>query len=172
MASDFALGAVLVIARILVSVVLSSAALYGGMRIFDRMTAGIDEWKEIKKGNAAVGLLLAAVMAGMMIMLQPRILDVVANIRADLPAQLVAELLILTSLNYLAGILVGTAVMFLTLSLIDRLTPDLDEMAELKGGNLAVALVYSLALVLVVFAVNVPLQDAFSLLLQAESLLL
>lgn len=172
MASDIALGAALVIARILASVVLSAAALYGGMNIFDRMTAGIDEWKEIKKGNLAVGLLLAAVMASMMVMLQPRILDVVANIRADIAPTAVALLLLLTFVNYAAGILAGAALVFLTLSLIDRLTPDLDEMAELKKGNVAVALVYSLALLLVVFAVNVPLQDAFSLLLQAESLLL
>lgn len=172
MVSDIVISAILVIVRILASVVLSAAALYGGMSIFDRMTAGIDEWKEIRKGNVAVGLLLAAVMAGMMIMLQPRILDVVANIRADIAPLAVAELILLTFVNYIVGVIVASAVTLLTLSLIDRLTPDLDEMSELKKGNLAVALVYSLALVLVVFAVNVPLQDAFSLLLQAESLLL
>ncbi|MFN7991199.1 MAG: DUF350 domain-containing protein [Candidatus Micrarchaeia archaeon] len=172
MIQDILIQSVIVAARVLAAMALSAGALYCGMGLLDRLTAGVDEWKEIKKGNLAFGLLFAAVMLSIVLLVEPRITDLVTSLRADLPPVLVLELLGLGIINYLACLFIATGLVFLTIHLIDRITPDLDEMAELKKGNLAVALILSVALVLVIFAVRAPVESAFRSLLSLESLLL
>ncbi|NYZ73670.1 DUF350 domain-containing protein [Candidatus Micrarchaeota archaeon] len=159
---------------IITALVFSAGALYTGMGLLDRLTSGIDEWKEIKKGNAAVGLLYAAVMISMMLLIGPRIAEIVYPIQNDmgLPATQLVVLLLFTLVNYLAGLLSAIVLIYLTINLIDRITPDLEELAELKKGNLAVALILSAALVLVVLAASTGMENLFSMIKSVESLFL
>ena len=58
MVQELFISLVVVVLKVLSALVLSANALYSGMGILDRLTSGIDEWKEIKKGNAAIAILL------------------------------------------------------------------------------------------------------------------
>ena len=159
-------------AGILAALVFSAGALYTGMGLLDRLTSGIDEWKEIRKGNAAVGLLFATVMISMILLIGPRIAEMVYPIQNDmgLPATQLIVLLLFTLVNYLLGLLAAIVLIYLTINLIDRITPDLEELAELKKGNLAVALILSAALVLVVLTASTGMENLFSMIKSVESL--
>ncbi len=159
---------------IITALVFSAGALYTGMGLLDRLTTHIEEWKEIKKGNLAVGLLFAAVMISMVLLIGPRIADMVYPIQNDmgLPATQLIVLLLFTFVNYLVGLLASIILIYLAINLIDRITPDLDELAELKKGNLAVALILSVALVLVVLMASTGMETLFTMIKSVESLFL
>jgi uncharacterized membrane protein YjfL (UPF0719 family) len=158
--------------RIITALVLSSGALYSGMRLLDRLTQGTDEWKEIKKGNIAFAVLFASVMASTILLVEPRISDLLFYIQGDLPALLTVKLVALMSLNFVAGLFAATFLIYITINLVDRITPDLDEITELKKGNVAVALILSAALLLVTISARAPLETLFSILKDMESVLI
>ncbi|MDD5172293.1 MAG: DUF350 domain-containing protein [Candidatus ainarchaeum sp.] len=160
------------IAGIIAALVFSAGALYTGMNLLDRLTSGIDEWKEIKKGNAAVGLLYAAVMVCTMVLVGPRIADIVYPIQNDMEllAGELAVLFLFLVVNYLLALLASIFLIYLTINVVDRITPDLEELAELKKGNLAVAMILSVALLLVVLATSTGLENVFSMIKSLESL--
>ncbi|MCI0504173.1 DUF350 domain-containing protein [Candidatus Micrarchaeota archaeon] len=172
MVQELFIGFLIAALRIVAAIGFSAGALYTGIGLFDRLTAGIEEWKEIKKGNAAIGLLFVSVMAAMALLMEQRILDLVYAIQPESPAaswQTVLLVLAFTFLNYLLGLLASVVVIFLTFNIADRITPDLDEFAELKKANMAVALILAAALILVVLAVRQPFESGFDLLISVES---
>lgn len=169
MMQELFIGLGLVALRIVAAMALSAGALYSGMGLLDRLTSGIEEWKEVRKGNAAMGVLVLSVMLSMMLLMEPLIVAFVYSIRTDIAFPAVALILGFTLFNYIAGLLASTVLIFLTINLADRLTPDIEEFAELKKGNIAVALVLGAAIVLISLAVRGPLESGFDMLITLES---
>ena len=58
MAAAFVIG----IANLLISLILAVFTIYIALSILDKITVGIDEFKELKKGNVAVAIIMAAVL--------------------------------------------------------------------------------------------------------------
>jgi uncharacterized membrane protein YjfL (UPF0719 family) len=172
MAIDLLVQLAVSLIRMLAAIVLSAGALYSGISLLDRLTSSIDEWKEIRKGNAALGILFASVVISVFLLTESRISDFVFSVSWGFDPVLVAKILAITFINYLLGIFASLIIIFLTINVIDRITPDLDELAELKKGNLAVAILLSVSIVLVVLAVRSPLEAAFGILKGIESALL
>lgn len=177
--AQFVVGLVRILAGIVISLVLSAGALYSGMGLLDRLTQGIDEWKEMRKGNAAVALFFAAAMISMMILVGPRIYDLAYMVQSGIlllpssaivltPPQLAVAVLFGLA-NYLAGLLLAIVLIFLSINIVDRITPDLEELAELKKGNLGVAIILAVAVVLIVFAASQPVESLFSMIKSLES---
>lgn len=154
------------VVQLVAAIVLSAGALYTGIGMLDRLTPGIDEWKQIKKGNLAVGIFYATVMFSLILLVAPLIGDFIGYLM--LPLQPYA--LLMTFINYLLGLLAATVIIFLTIHVIDRLTIDLDEMEQLEKGNLAIALIMSVALLSVVYVTSFPFESAFDMLKSMESL--
>lgn len=158
--------------KILGAIVLSIGALYTGIKMLDSLTQGIDEWKEIKKGNLAVGILYTAVIVSLIVLIAPRIDQFVSFIQPALPLQTTVVLLLLAFLNYLLDLLLSIVIIYLTINLINKLTVDLDEMMELKKGNVAVALIMSAILLSVAFVSRFSLDYTFNIINALESLIL
>jgi len=164
MVQELFIAFVVVVLRILFAIVLSAGAVYSGISLLDKLTAGIDEWKEIKKGNIAIAILFTAVMVAVLLIMEPRINDFVGLISAAPDVVLSLELLALSLLNYLLGLLASVILLFLTINLIDRITQDLDEFSELKKGNAAVGLILATAILLVLLVAKGPLETGFTML--------
>lgn len=171
MLQELFIGFILAALRILSAIILSAGALYSGISMLDRLTPGIDEWKLIKKGNLAVGLLYATVMLAVMLFTGPRVLEFTMYIQAALPIELTLYALFMTFVNYVISLLLGIFVIFLTIHIVDRLTHDLDEFAELEKGNVAVALIMSVVLIAVVLSASAPFESFISMVKSVESIL-
>jgi uncharacterized membrane protein YjfL (UPF0719 family) len=154
--------------RIMMALVLSAGSLYVGMRVLDRMTAGLEEWKEIKKGNLAVGLFYAAVLISLMILVAPRIEEVILFLDVTLPLKLLAFSIV----NFLISLPLSIIVIYLAIHLIDRLTGDVSEISQIKKGNLSMSLVFSVSVLLVSFMTIVPMESLFLIIKSLESLLI
>lgn len=136
--------ALISIVQFAVSIILAAIAAYLGIWLFERATRNIDEWQELVKGNGAIGITLAAVVLGLAIVLRPAVAGALpassGRLFPDVSAGLYPVMILLLMLTRaLLGLFLGSAAILFGMWLFMRLTQDLDEMAELSKGNVAVA---------------------------------
>src|SRR3990172_323410 len=63
-------NAVVGIIQLVIAIILAVAALYIGFSVLGKITKGIEEEKEIARGNAAIGILVASVFIAIGIVVQ------------------------------------------------------------------------------------------------------
>jgi len=172
MVQEILIGLFIVGLQFISAIILSAGALYGAISLLDRLTPNINEWKLIKKGNAAVGLFYATVMLATIILVAPRIIDFISVLNQISYGQslLMSAIFIVAMLiNYFLGLLITLIVLFLTLHIIDRLTTDVNEFEELEKGNVAMSLITSTAMLTVSALCFVPMSVLFRLIADVES---
>ncbi len=137
--------AVVGIIQLVIAIILAVIALYIGFSVLGRITKGIEEEKEIARGNAAVGILVASVFIAIGIVVQSGVAGVSKGLSTALNAGDLLSLqgimpIILAILQLILGIVLAIAAIYLALNVLDRLTKGIEEFEELKKGNVAVAL--------------------------------
>lgn len=123
------------VANIIIAVILGVMASYIGVWLFTRSTRHLDDWAEVRRGNGGMGLVLAAIIVGIAIILKPAV-DLPLSISGTNPGFiLLGEIIGVV----IALILALSAIVF-SVGLFGRLVGnDVDELYELQRGNLAVA---------------------------------
>jgi uncharacterized membrane protein YjfL (UPF0719 family) len=59
---DLGFSIIIFLLQIFIGILFAILSIYLGLRFYDKMTKGIDEIKELKKGNVAVAILVATVI--------------------------------------------------------------------------------------------------------------
>ncbi|MBN1317642.1 MAG: DUF350 domain-containing protein [Anaerolineales bacterium] len=131
-------------ARLAVSIVLSALATYLGIWLFERFTRTIDEWEALREKNLAVGITLASVVVGLAIILQPAVSGMLPAASGRLALDMNSSMALVATLGLILvravlGIIIGIVAIRFSVWLFTQLTRNIDEMAELENGNLAVA---------------------------------
>ena len=124
--------------QLLIAILLAVVALYIGYSVFSKITKGIDEIQELKKGNVAVGIIIAAIFFAIAIVIQSGVAGIAIGITNALSGDWYS--LLAAFIQLILGILLAVATIYLALNILDRLTKGIDEFDELKKGNVAVAL--------------------------------
>jgi uncharacterized membrane protein YjfL (UPF0719 family) len=124
--------------QLLIAIILAVVALYIGYSVFSRITKGIEEEKELMKGNAAVGILIASVFFAIAIVVQSGIAGIAIGITKALSGDWFT--LLAAIIQLILGIILAIVAIYLALSVLDRLTKGVNEFDEIKKGNVAVAL--------------------------------
>jgi uncharacterized membrane protein YjfL (UPF0719 family) len=140
------------ILQILLALLFGVLSVYAGLRVFARASKGTHELEELKKGNAAVGVLLAGSILAIAIIVHS-LVGSVAGLLVPRPALHWLQSVVLALVVLLIGVLVGSLLVEGALWAFDHLSQGLDEGEELRRGNVAVALVMAGALVAVAFSV-------------------
>jgi uncharacterized membrane protein YjfL (UPF0719 family) len=124
-------------AGLALTVVVAGLVTYLGVWLFERTTPRIDEWEELRQGNLAVGVVMAAIVVAVGIIIQPALRDplLVADLGRNRPLY---ELLV-NGVGLMIALILAIAAVALAVWLFTRLTVELDEWAELAEGNYAVA---------------------------------
>lgn len=135
------LGLVIALIQLLVGLGFAMLAVYAGIRIFDKLTTGIDEMAELKRGNVAIGVLMGAVVLAYATVIAggvASLTNVVVGIRG---ANLVQTFVALVGglINLLIGLGLASFAITMAIRIFGKITKEMDEQAELKRGNLAVA---------------------------------
>jgi uncharacterized membrane protein YjfL (UPF0719 family) len=125
------------LAQLVIAVILSAIAAYLAFYLFQWFTRGLDEWEALRQGNAAVGIVLGAVLVAVAIVLRPALF--VNSSTWDVGTQVFVKTLLAEALQLLVGLVLAGVTVVLSLYLFSFLTRGLDEVEELKKGNLAVA---------------------------------
>ena len=135
------IGLLIAVAQVLVSLLFAMTAVYAGLRIFDKFTKGIDEMAELKRGNVAIGVLLGAVILSYATVIAGGVgslTSVVINVgSADLTKTIAG--LVGGIINLLIALVLASAAIYLALNIFGKITKGIDEDAELRRGNLALA---------------------------------
>ena len=125
------------LAQLAIALVLSAIVAYLAFYLFQWFTRDIDEWDALRQGNLAVGIVLGAMLVGVAIVLRPTL--VVDSSTWDVGARLFIPVLVTEALQVALGLVFALVALALALALFVALTRGLDEVQELKSGNLSVA---------------------------------
>jgi len=130
--------------QLVLAIVFAVAALYIGFWVLSKITKGIDEEKELAKGNAAVGILVASVFIAIALVVQSGVSGLSVGINKALSIGILTGDGIFTVIAAIAqlllGIVLAVGAIYLALNILDRLTTGVEEFEELRKGNVAVAL--------------------------------
>lgn len=134
MLADIGLG----LAQVVIAALLAALATYAGLYVVNRATRDVDEWAELRRGNPAIGIAMGAAILGLALILRPTL--TLPAVRPDVaPTLRPLVSLGMLALQFVLALVIGLAAMAFAVWLFNRLTHDLDELAELTKGNLAVA---------------------------------
>lgn len=133
-------GFVLAVVALFVSLALAMKAVSIAFGMFDKITKGVDEWAELKKGNVAIGLLMAAVIYAIGHVISSGVTALTTSLMN--PSLSIAYVLsiVVGIINLLIALWVGTYVIGLTIKILDKMTENIEEMEEIAKGNVAVAI--------------------------------
>jgi len=142
-------------AELVLSLLLGILTAYVGFRLLARLTRELDEVGELKRNNVAAGVVFAALVLALALVMR----------QASYPAVSALKTTLLQGLGLGSALKVlGLGVVYVAVALVIamvsiaigvrvflRLTRDIDEFAEIKSNNVAVAI--SLGVVIVVLGV-------------------
>ncbi len=136
-------GLVMGFIQLVLGLGLASFCITKGLQLLSKLLGGISIWDEIKKRNLAVALLAAAVVISYCLVIAGGIASMTSSIIV-LGTKPVDGLQALLSGLINLGIAVAVASFAVTVvfKVMDRLTPDIDERAELLAGNTAIGVLY------------------------------
>jgi len=140
--------------QFVVGLALAMGSVYIGLRMFDRLTKGVNEWEAIKNGNVAVGILLAAVIISIATVVQSGVLQVTAHLGVDESLDDMLVGLGLGLISLLVGLIAAIIAIFIAVRILDRITKDIDEMSEIAKGNVSVAAIMAGVLISVSFVIS------------------
>ena len=80
LSGDGILTVVIAIVQLLLGIVLAVVAIYLALYILDRLTKGVEEFEELKKGNVAVALEMAGVIIAVAVIIQSGVIGITAAI--------------------------------------------------------------------------------------------
>ncbi|OPY43967.1 MAG: hypothetical protein A4E42_01135 [Methanoregulaceae archaeon PtaU1.Bin222] len=137
-------NAVIGIIQLIVAIILAVVALYIGYSVLSKITKGIDEEKELAKGNTAVGVIIASVFIAIAVVVQSGVSGISLGISKALAVGFSSfDGLVAIGgafLQLVLGILLAVGAIYLALNILDRLTKGVSEFEEIRKGNVAVAL--------------------------------
>ena len=137
-------NAVVGLVQLVISIILAIVALYIGLMVLNRISKGVDEEKELAKGNVAMGILVASVFVSIALVVESGVSGISAGINKALSLGIFTfdGMLVvgMALLQLLLGIVLAVGAIYLALKILDRLTKGIEEFEELKKGNVAVAL--------------------------------
>ena len=130
--------------QLVVSIIFAVLALYIAFAVLGKITKGINEEKELAKGNTAAGIIVASVFVAIALVVQSGVSGISVGINKALSVGILSVdglLAVGTAfIQLILGIVLAVAAIYLALNILDKLTKGVDEFEEIKKGNVAVAL--------------------------------
>jgi uncharacterized membrane protein YjfL (UPF0719 family) len=132
------------IGQLLIAIIFAVIALYVGFLVMSKITKGINEEKELAKGNVAVGIIVASVFVAIAVVVQSGVSGVSVGINKALKFGIFTfdgfAAIAIALFQLVLGIALAVGSIYLALFILDKLTKDIQEFEEIKKGNVAVAL--------------------------------
>ena len=126
-----------------VTLVLSLALAMWSVKVaitmYDRWTKDIDELAEIKKGNLAVGILMAAVIYSVSNIITSGVVALTQAIKPQDDYRKYAIGVVVGVINLLVSLGLATFAVNMAMKFLNRFTKDMDELQEVAKGNTSVA---------------------------------
>ena len=145
------------IAQLVIGIGIAMFSIFWAMRILNRLTKGIDEEAEIKKGNMAVAAMAVGVIIAVVLVTSSGIVGLtqsLTDVKSGAAAGEYIRAVGFGLVQLVAGLLFASGTVFLAFRVWDKITKDIDETAELKRGNVAVGVVLGAVMIGVALVVR------------------
>ena len=154
MAVEAKLSIIVILIQVFLGILLSILTVYLSLRFFDQMTDDIDEIAELKKGNVAVAIMLLSLIMSIGLIVKQGIqqFDDILLRGVSMPFFIVA--FIMAIVQIVVVVIIAVLSMYVAIKLVDSMTVGLDELKEIKRGNVAVALEIAAVIFVVAFIVS------------------
>jgi uncharacterized membrane protein YjfL (UPF0719 family) len=137
-------NAVVGLIQLVIAIIFAVVALYVGFAVLGKITKGINEEKELAKGNVAVGILVASVFVAIALVVQSGVSGLSVGINKALNVGILSvdglTIVVIALIQLVLGIVLAVGAIYLALNILDKLTKGVEEFEELRKGNVAVAL--------------------------------
>jgi len=166
-----ALEIVVLLIQLIIGILFAILSVYLSLRFFDRMTEGIDEIKELKKGNKAVAIILLSLIISIGMVVKGGIenFSVFFSGTQSLPFFILA--FIMSIVQLVVVLAVAVIAIFASIRILDSITQGIDELKEIKKGNIAVALLVGAVIFVVSSIVSGVIADIANLSIFSPELL-
>lgn len=124
------------LAQLIIAIILSAVLAFLSFYLFQWFTRDLDEWEELRQGNRAVGVVLGAILVATALILRPAL--AVDTTMWDVGYQVYGRVLLAEALQLAVGLVLAVLALGLAVLIFAALTRGIDEIEELKRGNLAV----------------------------------
>jgi len=148
------IGIGIAVAQLAIGLLLAMGSVYLGIRMFDKLTEGIDEMKELQKGNVAVAILLGAIILSIASVVEGGVYGLAQSLIPGLTPMELAAAILIGVVNLIVGVILAILSIYVAISMLDRITVGIDEFKELKRGNVAIAIIMAAVLLSVSFVIR------------------
>jgi uncharacterized membrane protein YjfL (UPF0719 family) len=124
------------VAQLTIAIILSAVVAFLSFYLFQWFTRDLDEWEELRQRNPAVGVVLGAILVATALILRPAL--AVDTTMWDVGYQVYGRVLLAEALQLAVGLVLAVFALGLAVLIFAALTRGIDEIEELKRGNLAV----------------------------------
>ena len=148
------IGIGIAIAQLTLGLLLAMGSVYLGIKMFDKLTEGIDEMAELKKGNVAVAILIGAIILSIASVVEGGVYGLTQSIIPGLTPMELSAALLIGVVNLILGVILAILSIYVAISMLDKITMGIDEFRELRRGNVAVAIMMAAVLFAVAFVIR------------------
>ena len=149
----------LALAGLVVVLLLVIMSLYTASKAVDRLTMGLDEWDEIKKGNVAVAIYFVGALLSVGLIIAPSIVGLYLQISKIAAQNLIALALVTPIVRLLLSLIIAIIAQYVGIRAFTRMTKGIDEWAELRRRNVAVGVIMAGILIVMGLVVVQVLDD-------------
>mgnify|MGYP001574680577 CR=1 FL=1 len=146
--------------QLVIGLILAMGSIRLAIWLLNRLTPGIDEEEELKKGNVAVGIMMLGVIIATALVISSGVVGLTQAI-TGVSGQTVAEYIVNAIIAIVFGLVqlgagVGFAVVsiYLAFNIWDRITRTIDVKAELARGNIAIGIVMAGVIIAVALVIR------------------
>ncbi len=140
--------------QLIIGLVLAMGSVYLGLKMFDKLTEGIDEMAELKKGNVAIAILLGAIIFSIANIVESGVSSFTQNLVPGLSFMQIMAALVIGVANLVIGVMLAILSIYIAINVLDKITVGIDEFKELKKGNVAIAIIMAAVLFAVSFVIR------------------
>jgi uncharacterized membrane protein YjfL (UPF0719 family) len=151
---NLVIGLGIALGQLVVGLVLAMGSVYLGLKMFDKLTEGTDEMAELKKGNAAVAILLGAIIFSIANIVEGGVSSLTQTVVPGLSMMQVFAALVIGLVNLAIGVILAIFAIYIAISVLDKITVGIDEFKELRRGNVAIAIIMAAVLFAVSFVIK------------------
>lgn len=147
-------GLIFAFVQLVLGLFLAMGSVYIGIKMFDKLTEGIDEMAELKRGNVAVALLLGAIIFSIANVVEGGVSGLTQTFSGSLTQGEMLVSFVIGLANLVVSLILAVLAIYLSINVLDRITVGIDEFKELKRGNVAVAIIMAAVLLAVSFVIR------------------
>lgn len=150
--------------QLVVGIVFAAGSVYFAMNLLDKFTKGIHEVRELRRGNLAVAIYVAAFIFSISMVIESGVAQIVSVFNPETTPTVIVLVVVFNVIRLFISVVLAVAAIYIALHVIDKITPEINEFEEIASGNVAVALFMAAVLISVSFIIRAAVSSLSSFL--------